>query len=188
MSEISLEQLRVAIVANQNFEESELTEPRKALIEAGAKVVVISTKAGKIRGVKHDAKGQEVDVDLVLEQADPNDFDALVLPGGALNADSLRMEPKAQDFVRRMEHAKKPMAVICHAPWLLISAGLVKGRTLTSYHTIRDDVRNAGGKWVDEAVVNDRNWVTSRQPSDIPQFNERMLGLFAERKSLARGA
>jgi protease I len=113
-----------------------------------------------------------------LDQVNPDEFDAVLLPGGALNADALRMEKTAQDFVTSMDKAGKPIAVICHAPWLLVSAGLVKGRTLTSYHTIQDDIRNAGGKWVDSEVTRDRNWVSSCQPSDIPAFNREMIELF----------
>ena len=116
------------------------------------------------------------------------DYDAVLLPGGALNADALRVEKAAQEFVREIDRAKKPIAVICHGPWLLVSAGLVKGRTLTSYHTIQDDIRNAGGKWEDEEVVRDGNWVSSRQPSDIPAFNREMLALFAQAKSKAKTA
>lgn len=115
---------------------------------------------------------------MTLDQANSEDFDALLLPGGALNADALRVIPEAQEFVREFDRELKPMAAICHAPWLLVSAGLVKGRTLTSYHTIRDDIVNAGGNWQDSEAVVDRNWVTSRQPSDIPKFNEKMKELF----------
>jgi len=110
------------------------------------------------------------------------------LPGGALNADALRVEEKAQEFARQMDQVRKPIAVICHGPWLLISAGLVKGHTLTSYHTIRDDVRNGGGQWVDEETVRDQNWVSSRQPEDIPAFNREMIALFAEKGGQTRKA
>jgi protease I len=130
-------------------------------------------------------------VEQPLEQANPDDFDALLLPGGALNADSMRILPNVQKFVRNVEQAGKPMAVICHAPWLLVSAGLAKGRTLTSYPTLQDDIRNAGGTWLDIEAVRDGNLVTSRQPSDIPAFNSELLALFAEyreRASLRRAA
>jgi deglycase len=130
--------------------------------------------------MQHDVKKDTFKVELPLDNANPDEFDAVLLPGGALNADFLRVQPKAQEFVRKMHQAGKPMAVICHAPWLLVSAGLTQGRTLTSYHTIQDDIRNAGGKWEVREVVRDSNWVTSRQPSDIPAFNREMLGLFAE--------
>jgi protease I len=183
MSEHKLSQMRVAILASDGFEQAELEKPRKALEEAGAKTVVIAPKSGKIQAFNHDEKGDKVTVDMTLDKANPEDFDALLLPGGALNADFLRAEKKAQEFVRSIDQAKKPIAVICHAPWLLVSAGLVKGRTLTSYHTIQDDIRNAGGSWRDEEVIRDRNWVSSRQPTDIPAFNREMISLFSEGKA-----
>jgi protease I len=158
-----------------------LREPREALDKAGAKTTVIAPKQGSIQSFKHFDKADQVKVDAVFGDADPKEFDAVLLPGGALNADTLRVQPRAQEFVREIDRQGKPIAVICHAPWLLISAGLVKGRTMTSYHTIRDDVRNAGGKWQDEEVVRDRNWVSSRQPSDIPAFNQAMIELFSEK-------
>jgi protease I len=188
MAQESLEGMRVAVIATDGFEESELLEPRKALDDLRAETVVVAPEAGELQGMKHDEKGETVDVDLTLDRANPDEFDAVLLPGGALNADALRVEPRAQEFVRKMDRAGKPMAVICHAPWLLVSAGLVKGRTLTAYHTIQDDIRNAGGKWVDREVVPDRNWVTSRQPSDIPAFNSEMIRLFSSQKANARSA
>jgi protease I len=180
MAEKQLNGLRVAILATDGFEQIELTAPRKALEEAGAETAVIAPSSGKIQGMKHHDKAEKVDVDLTLSKAKPQDFDAVLLPGGALNADALRVEKTAQQFVAAMEKAGKPIAVICHGPWLLASAGLVKGHTLTSYHTIQDDIRNAGGQWVDEEVVHDQNWVSSRQPSDIPAFNREMISLFAD--------
>jgi len=188
MSDKKLAHLRVAILASDGFEQAELEKPRKALEEAGAKTLVVAPKSGKIQGFIHDEKADKVEVDMTLDQADPDEFDAVLLPGGALNADFLRVEKKAQNFIRRIDQAKKPIAVICHAPWLLVSAGLVKGRTMTSYHTIQDDIRNAGGNWKDEEVIRDRNWVSSRQPSDIPAFNREMISLFSERKTRAAGA
>ena len=173
--------LRVAILAGDGVEEAELTEPRKALDDAGAKTTLISVKPGKIQAMKHDEKSKQYDVDATLADADAEEFDAVLLPGGALNADALRAVDEAQDFVREIDGSAKPIAVICHAPWLLISAELVKGRTLTSYYTIQDDVRNAGAEWVDREVVRDKNWVSSRQPSDIPAFNREMISLFSER-------
>jgi protease I len=187
-AEKRLSNVRVAILATQGFEQAELIDTRKALDEAGALTVVIAPKAGKIQGMKHDEKADFVDVNLNLDKADPDDFDAVLLPGGALNADALRVEPKAQEFVRAMDRQKKPIAMICHPPWLLVSAGLVKDRTLTSYHTIQDDIRNAGGKWMDVTVAKDRNWVSSRQPDDIPAFNEAMIELMAEPKQKAQQA
>src|SRR5438477_11805944 len=183
MAEKNLQGLRVAILVTQYFEQSELEKPKQALEAAGAEAKIISPEPGKVQGVKHTEKGDQFPVDLTLDKARPDDFDAILLPGGALNADHLRIEPKAQEFVREFDRAGKPIAVICHGPWLLISAGLVRGRTITSYHTIQDDIRNAGGKWQDSDVVHDSNWVSSRQPSDIPMFNRAMIELFTEKKA-----
>jgi protease I len=188
MSDKQLNGLRVAILATNGFEEAELLEPRKALDAAGARTTVIAPKSGKIQGMKHDEKSQSVPVDSTLDKANPADFDAVLLPGGALNADALRVEQAAQKFVQEINNAHKPIAFICHAPWLLVSAGLAKGRTMTSYHTIQDDLRNAGAKWVDKEVVRDGNWISSRQPTDIPAFNREMLSLFCEPKARARSA
>lgn len=178
----SLNGLRVAMLVADDFEQDEMTEPKKALEHAGAQVTLISPKPGQVTGMKHDQKADSFKVDMMLDQANPHDFDAVMLPGGALNADSLRMQTRARDFVKQMDTVGKPMAVICHAPWLLVSSGLVKGRTLTSYYTIQDDIRNAGGNWVDQEMVRDRNLVTSRSPKDMPAFNSAMVALFAEYK------
>ncbi len=148
--------------------------------------VVTSPKPGQVQGMNHDVKADTFPVDMTLDQAKPGDFDAVLLPGGAVNADALRMEPKAQDFVRQAESNGKPIAVICHGPWLLISAGLVKGKTMTSYYTIQDDIRNAGGKWVDQEMVRDGNWVSSRSPKDLPAFNKAMVELFSGSKVSSR--
>ena len=188
MPDKKLSHMRVAILASDGFEQAELEKPRKALEEAGAKTFVIAPKSGKIQGFEHDEKGDKVSVDMTLDKAQPNDFDAVLLPGGALNADFLRAEKKAQEFIRSIDQAKKPTAVICHAPWLLVSAGLVKGRTMTSYHTIQDDRRNAGGNWKDAEVVRDGNWVSSRQPTDIPAFNRETIALFSEPTAKRAGA
>ena len=179
MTDKQLNGLRVAILATDGFEEAELLEPRKALDAAGARTTVIAPKSGKIQGMKHDEKSERVAVDTTFDNANPADFDAVLLPGGALNADALRVVRPAQQFVQEFNNAHKPIAFICHAPWLLVSAGLTRGRTVTSYHTIQDDIRNAGGNWVDREVVEDGNWVTSRQPGDLPAFNRAMLGLFS---------
>jgi deglycase len=181
MAAKQLNGMRVAILATDDFEQVELTEPRKALDAAGAKTVVVSPKKGEIQGFKHDEKADKVKVDMTLDEAAPQDFDAVLIPGGALNADNLRVVTKAQEFVRKIDREGKPIAVICHGPWLLVSAGLVKGRKMTSYHTIQDDLRNAGADWVDHEVLRDRNWVSSRQPSDIPAFNREMIQLFSEK-------
>jgi protease I len=180
MTDKKLNGYRIAIIATNLFEEAELVEPRKALQEAGAETVVISPKSGEIQAVRHFEKTQKIKVDMTLDKARPDDFDAVLLPGGAMNADALRMERRAQEFVQRIDHAGKPIAVICHGPWLLISAGLVRGRHMTSYYAIQDDLKNAGATWSDGPAVRDRNWVSSRQPADIPQFTTHMLELFAQ--------
>ncbi len=172
-----LKEKRVAVLATDGFEESELTETTKALRDAGASVHIVSLKREPIQGFKHHQPSIKVDVDLALDEVSADSFDAVLLPGGALNADALRTEDKAQEFVRTMNRHRKPIAVICHAPWLLVSSGLARGRTLTSWPTIADDMRNAGAHWVDREVVVDDNLVTSRGPNDIPAFNEAMLSL-----------
>ncbi len=180
-----LDKFNVAILATDGFEEAELTEPAKALGQAGAKVDIISTHSGQIQAFKHHDKSITVPVDLTIDQARPDHYDALLLPGGALNADTMRANPRALQFIKAMAQADKPMAVICHAPWELISAGLARGKTMTSYFTIQDDVRNAGANWVDQEVVVDGKLVTSRQPKDIPAFNREMLKLFSLRPQAA---
>ena len=176
----SLDGLRVAIVVTDDFEQVELTEPKKALDEAGAITQIISPHSGQIQGMNHDEKADRFNVDETLDQANPDDYDAVHLPGGVFNADLLRMEPKAQEFIKRIEAAGKPISVICHGPWLLVSSGLVQGRTMTSYYTLQDDIRNAGGRWLDLPLVRDNNWVSSRSPKDIPVFNPGMIELFSE--------
>ena len=180
MAEKQLSGLRVAAILTDGVEQVELLEPKKALENAGAKVTVISPKAGQLQGFKHHDKADKIPVDMELSKANPADFDAVLLPGGALNADALRTETKAQDFVRVMDEAGKPVAVICHGGWLLVSADLVDGRTITSWPSIQDDIRNAGGEWVDKEVQLDKNWVSSRKPDDIPAFNKEMIKLFSE--------
>ena len=175
----ALEGKEIAILATDDFEEAELMQTKKALDDAGAKTTVISTHPGSIQAVQHDTKSVTVPVDKTFDEVSPEEFNAVLIPGGALNADALRVEEKAQTFVKQMNDEHKPIAVICHGPWLLVSSDLVKGRTLTSYYTIQDDIRNAGGNWVDEEVVEDKNWLSSRQPSDIPAFNNEMIKLFA---------
>ena len=170
----------VAILATDLFEESELTKPKEALDRAGAKTVVIAPHDGEIQAMQHADKTIKVPVDEILSRAAPEDFDAVMLPGGAMNADHLRIDHHAQEFVRAIDEAGKPVAAICHAPWLLISAKLVNGHKMTSYHTIADDLINAGADWVDQEVVVDGTWVTSRQPGDIPVFNEALIKLIAE--------
>lgn len=181
-----LEGFRVAILATDLFEESELIETRKALDEAGATTVVIAPHAGEIQAVQHDKKTQRVKVDQTLAEADPEQFDAVLLPGGAMNSDALRNQQLAQEFVRRIDQTRRPVAFICHGGWLLISARLARGRHLTSYRTIQDDFRNAGAFWADREVVRDGNWVSSRQPSDIPRFNQQMINLFIDHRVRSR--
>src|SRR5438477_12052590 len=175
-----LTDFHVAVLATDGFEETELTEPVKALKDAGAQVTILSLEPGQIQAVRHDLdKTAKIKVDRALRDVSAEEFDAVHLPGGTVNADSLRMVPEVQAFLRAMKDAGKPLSAICHAPWELVSAGLVRGRTLTSYHTTQDDIRNAGGNWVDREVVEDGDWVTSRQPGDLPAFIRAMLRLFS---------
>lgn len=179
---------RVAALVTDGFEQVELIEPRRALEEAGAQVEIVSPKDGEVRGWDHREWGANVRVDRPVAQARPDDYDALLLPGGVMNPDKLRMDSKVVDFVRAFVDAGKPIAAICHAPWTLIEAGAVKGRRMTSYPSLRTDLRNAGADWVDEEVVVDRNLVTSRNPGDIPAFNRRMVEVFAQAVRQAAGA
>jgi protease I len=146
----------------------------------------VGTAPGEVQGMKHDEKADRFPVDMTIHQAHSHDFDGVLLPGGVMNADKLRMELHARAFVSEIDGAGKPLAAICHAPWLLVSAGLVKGRTLTSYYTLQDDIRCAGGIWKDQEVVRDRNWVTSREPKDIPAFNRATIELMAGKAPLPR--
>lgn len=177
---------RVAILATDRFEEAELFEPRKALVEEGAITTVIAPHGGEIQAVHHDTKTQKVRVDQMLTNADPEKFDAVLIPGGPGNVEALRKEPLALEFVRHMDQTHRPVAVICHGGWLLASAHLVKGRHMTSYPAIQDDFRKAGAFWTDREVVLDGNWVSSRQPSDIPHFNKAMIDLFIEHQARSR--
>jgi len=186
--EPTLQGMQIAILVVDGFEQPEFTEPKAAFEQQGAITKVVSEKTGQVQGFKHDTKGDSFNVDMTFQQLDANDFDAALLPGGVINADRIRMIPEAQRFVQDMQKKGKPIAVICHGPWLLVSAGLIPGRTLTSWPTLQDDIRNAGGKWVDEQVVSDRNWVSSRKPDDIPAFNQKAIELFANyRKGSAKG-
>jgi protease I len=184
----NLNGLRVAILVTNGFEQVELEEPQKALTEAGATTSIVSPEGGSVRGMNHAEKGDDFAVELELAGANPDDFDAVLLPGGVVNADKLRMDEDARKFVQKVENSGKPIAVICHGPWLLVSAGLVKGRHLTSYYTLQDDIRNAGAEWTDKETVVDENWVSSRQPDDIPAFNKAMLKLFTQKHKNARAA
>lgn len=178
----------IAILLTDGFEQAELTGPRAALDQAGASTVLISDKPGKVQGFNHDTKADQFDVDQLLDAADPQAFDGVLLPGGVMNADQIRMHPQAQAFVRAIDAAQKPVAVICHGAWLLVSAGLIEGHTLTSWPSLQDDIRNAGGTWVDQEVVVDANWVSSRKPADIPAFNAELVEMLGARTGAQTGA
>jgi protease I len=180
-----LDGLNVAILVEQGFEQVELEGPRRALDEAGARTKIVSPRSGKVRGWKHTEWGDEVEVDVTLDRANEAQFDALMLPGGVMNPDKLRMNPEAVAFVRSFADAGKPIAAICHAPWLLVEANLVRGRRVTSWPSLMTDVNNAGGSWVDEPMVRDGAIVTSRKPDDIPEFNRGMIELFRQKHSRA---
>lgn len=171
---------KVAILVTDGFEQVEMTKPREALNQAGAEAKIVSLKPGKIQGMQHADKGDKFDVDLTLDEARPEEFDALMIPGGLMNADALRSNDDALEFTRHFFHEGKPVAAICHGPWVLIDAGVVRGRTLTSWPAIKTDVKNASGKCVNEQVVVDNGLVTSRKPDDIPAFNKKMIEEFCE--------
>ncbi len=180
MASQTLKGRKFAILVADGFEQVEMTEPRRALMEAGASFDLISPNPATVQGFHHDKKGDSFGVTATLEMADPRDYDGLVLPGGVMNPDTLRQSPKAVEFVRAIVKAGKPVAAICHGPWMLIEAGVVEGRKVTSYPSIRTDLRNAGAKWVDQEVVIDGNLITSRRPADLPIFCARMVEEFAE--------
>jgi protease I len=171
---------RIAILATDGVEQVELTEPRKALDAAGAKTELVSPATGQLQAWQHLEKGDKFPVDVELDAADPNNYDALVLPGGVANPDQLRMLPKAVHFVKSFFEQDKPVAAICHAPWTLVEAGVVRGRTLTSWPSLQTDLKNAGAKWVDREVVEDDGLVTSRKPDDLPAFNKKIIELFSQ--------
>lgn len=170
---------RIAILVADGFEQIEMVEPRKALENAGAKVQLISPAKQKVQGWHHDNKADFFSIDVSLDQANANDYDALMLPGGVMNPDQLRLLPKAIAFIKQIVNANKPVAAICHGSWTLIDADAVKGRTMTSWPSIKIDLINAGAKWIDEPVVIDGKLVTSRKPADLPVFNQAMIELFA---------
>src|SRR5258705_979856 len=170
---------RVAALVTHGFEQDELLKPRTALQDAGATVHVVSPESGKVRGWKHKEWGDEVNVDRTLDQVKADDYDALLLPGGVMNPDQLRIIPKAVQFVKRFFDDGKPVAVICHGPWTLIEAGVVRGFKMTSLPSVKTDLMNAGANWVDQEVVVDRGIVSSRKPDDIPAFNKKMIEGFA---------
>lgn len=180
MSDYPLQDLAVAILVTDGFEQVELLEPRKALDDAGADTSVVSPKSGQVRGWNFTEWGDHVPVDVALADARPEDFDALLLPGGVLNPDSLRMDPRAVAFVRTFFDTGKPVASICHGPWTVIEAEAATGRRMTSWPSLKTDLENAGARWVSEEAVTDRGLVTSRGPKDIPAFNKAMIALFSE--------
>ncbi len=172
--------MKVAILVSDGFEQIELTGPREALHQQGCLTLIVSPMPGKVQGFHHHDNAEQFDVDLPLAHAQAQDFDAVLLPGGVINGDQLRTLPEAQRFVRDMDDDGKPIFVICHGGWILVSAGLVDGRTMTSWPTLRDDIINAGGDWVDSEAVVDGNWVSSRKPDDIPAFNRKMQDLLQQ--------
>lgn len=180
MAHENLEGVKVAILVDDGFEQVELVEPRKALDQAGAETRIVSPRGERVRGWDFTDWGDELPVDVSLDAAKPDDFDALLLPGGVLNPDSLRMQPKAVAFIKGFFDAGKPVASICHGPWTVIEAGAARGRRITSWPSLKTDLRNAGAEWVDQEVVVDGNLVTSRNPDDIPAFNRAMIDLFAQ--------
>ncbi|MCB0124005.1 MAG: type 1 glutamine amidotransferase [Caldilineaceae bacterium] len=173
---------KVAILVENGFEQVELTGPKRALEEAGAQTTIISPHENEVKGWNHTEWGDTFKVNVPLQQANANDYDALMLPGGVMNPDKLRTNDQALRFVREFFQAHKPVAAICHGPWTLIEAGVAKGRTMTSYHSIQTDLKNAGAHWVDQEVVVDEGLVTSRNPDDIPAFNRKMIEEIAEGK------
>lgn len=175
----------MAILAADAFEYVELAEPRKALEQAGAKTEIVSLKSGKIQGWDHDTPGdgsKAISVDKTVAEAKVSQYDALLLPGGVKNPDTMRVNPDAVRFVKSFFDENKPVAAICHGPWMLVEAGAVKGRKLTSWPSLKTDIRNAGGEWMDQEVVTDHGLVTSRKPDDIPAFNKKVIEQFAEKK------
>jgi protease I len=180
MSEHSIAGKKVAFLLTDGVEQIELTDPWDAVKDAGGQPILIAPSQGRVQGFKGTDKGDTFDVDLTVAEADASDFDALVLPGGVVNADHLRVDKDAQAFTRAFFDQQKPVASICHGPWLLIEAGVVSGRNVTSYHTLQTDLRNAGAHWSDEEVVVDQGLVTSRNPDDLPAFNRKLVEEISE--------
>jgi protease I len=178
MADGNLKGLKVAILITDGFEQVEMTEPRKALDQAGAETHIVSPKADRVRGWKFTDWGDEFTVDVALDRAQPQNYDALLLPGGVINPDKLRMIPQAVDFARAFFDAGKPVAAICHGPWTIIEAGAARGRRIASWPSLKTDLRNAGAEWMDQEAVVHGNLVTSRKPDDIPAFDREMIALF----------
>jgi protease I len=179
---------RIAILVDEGFEQVELIKPRKALDRLGAQTQVVSPQEKEVRGWNVKRWGKFAAVDVPLDSADPSSFDALLLPGGVMNPDKLRINPKAVEFVKHFVDTGKPIAAICHGPWMLIDAGGIQGRTVTSWPSLQTDIRNAGGTWVDQEVVTDRGIVTSRKPDDIRAFNKKMIEEFEHAKRVRPAA
>jgi protease I len=188
MEQRRLDGKRVAILVADGFEQVEMTEPRKALEQAGAKTFIVSPMDGQVQGWNHFDKGDRFSVDVPLKQANAQEYDALMLPGGVANPDQLRIIPAAVGFVRGFFEAGKPVAAICHAPWMLIEAEAVRSRRVTSWPSLRTDLKNAGASWIDQEVVVDNGVVTSRTPDDIPTFNRKMVEEFAEGRHAGQGS
>ena len=186
MADETLSELRVAILVANGFEQVELIKPRKALDEAGARTQVVSPQRDRVRGWNFTEWGDDVKVDVPLDGARADDFEALLLPGGVMNPDTLRLQPRAVAFIREFFDAGKPVAVICHGPWTVIEAGAARGRRIASWPSLKTDLRNAGAEWVDEEVVVDGNLVSSRKPDDIPAFNRVMIETFSRARPHAR--
>jgi protease I len=186
MAEKRISGMKVAILVENGFEQVELAEPRKALDEAGAQTRIVSPQKEHVRGWNHKEWGDQFSVDESLDQASPEDFDALLLPGGVMNPDRLRMQPSAVAFVKAFFDADKPVAVICHGPWTIIEAGAARGRKIASWPSLKTDLTNAGAEWIDRESVVDGNLVSSRKPDDIPAFNRAMVDLFSGRRSSKR--
>lgn len=176
----NLDGLKVAVLVAEGFEQSEMVEPKKALEQAGARPMIVSPAGGEVQGWHHFDKADKFKVDVPLDSAKAEDFDALLLPGGVANPDQLRMKPKAVEFVKSFMSSKKPVAVICHGPWTLVEADAVKGRTITSWPSLKKDLQNAGANWVDREVVVDNGLVSSRKPQDLPAFCAKMIEEFSE--------
>jgi protease I len=181
-----LKGLKVAILIDDGFEQVEMVDPRKALDQAGAETRIVSPRTERVRGWNFTDWGDKFPVDVPLDKARPNDFDALHLPGGVINPDALRIQPKAVEFVKAFFDAGKPVSVICHGPWTVIEAGAARGRRIASWPSLKTDLRNAGAEWMDQEVVTDGNLVSSRKPDDIPAFNRAMIDLFSRARGQAR--
>jgi protease I len=186
MANENLKGLKVAILIMDGFEQVEMTEPRKALDQAGAETHIVSPKGDRVRAWNFTDWGEEFPVDVALDQAQPQDFDALLLPGGVINPDMLRMQAKAIEFAKAFFDAGKPVASICHGPWTIIETGAARGRRIASWPSLKTDLQNAGAEWVDQEVVVDSNLVTSRKPDDIPAFNREMIELFSRVRGQAQ--